>query len=73
MLEHKLNNMEQEEYKSLVYDISKYYNKNLSYEVTEMGESYIKILASSTYGLWTAKESIREKRSDKLKRILKCQ
>jgi len=70
MLEHKLNNMEQEEYKSLVYDISKYYDKNLSYEVTELGTSYLKMLINSTYGLWTPKESIQEKRSDKLKRIL---
>jgi hypothetical protein len=62
--------MEQEEYKSLVYDISKYYDKNLSYEVTELGRSYMKMLINSTYGLWTAKESIRENRSNKLKRIL---
>jgi hypothetical protein len=61
--------MDQEEYKSLVYDISKYYDKNLSYEVTEYGRSLM-MLINSTYGLWTAKESIREKRSDKLKRIL---
>ena len=72
MLEHKLNNMEQEEYKSLVYDISKYYNKNLSYEVTEFGKSYMKVLINSTYGLW-AQESIQEKRSNKIKSILKCQ
>lgn len=71
MLEHKLNNMEQEEYKSLVYDISKYYNKNLSYEVTELGKSYMKVLINSTYGLWT-QESIQEKRSNKIKSILKC-
>ena len=70
MLEHKLNNMDQEEYKSLVYDISKYYDRNLSYEVTEFGSSYMKMLINSTYGLWAAKESIQEKRSDKLKRIL---
>jgi len=62
MLEHKLNNMDQEEYKSLVYDISKYYDKNLSYEVTELGTSYLKMLINSTYGLWPAKESIQEKR-----------
>ena len=73
MLEHKLNNMEQEEYKSLVYDISKYYDKNSSYEVTELSRSYMKMLVNSTYGLWTAKESIREKRSNKIKSILKCQ
>jgi hypothetical protein len=70
MLEIKLNNMKQEEYKSLVYDISKYYDKNLSYEVTELDSSYMKVLLSSTYGAWTAKESIRENRSNKLKRIL---
>jgi len=57
-----------EEYKSLVYDISKYYDKNSSYEVTELGSSYMKMLINSTYGPWT--ESIREKRSNKLKRIL---
>jgi hypothetical protein len=62
--------MKEEEYKSLVYDISKYYDKNLSYEVTELGSSYLKILINSAYGPWTAKESIREKRSNKLKRIL---
>jgi hypothetical protein len=62
--------MDQEEYKSLVYDISKYYDKNLSYEVTELGSSYMKIIINSAYGLWTAKESIRENRSNKLKRIL---
>ena len=62
--------MEQEEYKSLVYDISKYYDKNSSYEVNELGSSYMKMLINSTYGLWTTKESIQENRSNKLKRIL---
>ncbi len=62
--------MKQEEYKSLVYDVSKYYDKNLSYEVTELSTSYLKMLINSTYGLWTANESIRENRSNKLKRIL---
>jgi len=44
--------------------------KSLSYEVTEFGSSYMKMLINSTYGLWTEKESIQEKRSNKLKRIL---
>jgi len=73
MLEIKLDNMK-EEYKNLVYDLSRYYNSDKYIEV-ESGKAWMKVLLNSTYGAYSVshryfEKPINEKRSDKLNRIL---
>jgi polyhydroxyalkanoate synthesis regulator phasin len=70
MLEIKLNNMKQEDYNNLVNNLYKYYDIDTHNLVTESAKAYMKVLLSSTYGAWTAKESIQEKRSNKIRNIL---
>jgi len=62
--------MKENNYNNLIYDIYRIYDSDKYYEITELSKSYMKALVNSTYGLWSAKESVRERRSNKIKTIL---
>ena len=62
--------MKENNYNNLIYDIYKYFDNDKYYEITELGKSYMKTLINSSYGIWTSKESVPEKRSKKIKTLL---
>lgn len=62
--------MKEDNYNNLIYDIYRLYDSDKYYEITELSKSYMKALVNSTYGLWSAKESVQERRSNKIKTIL---
>jgi len=68
--------MKQEYYESLGLDLSKYYNNNII-ELNESGKAWIKIMVNSSYGSYSVNwiksrylETINEKRSKKIKKLL---
>lgn len=67
--------MKEDNYNNLIYDIyrlydSDKYGSDKYYEITGLSKSYMKALVNSTYGLWSVKESVQERRSNKIKTIL---
>ena len=68
--------MKQEYYESLGLDLSKYYNNNII-ELNESGKAWIKMMVNSSYGSYSVNliksrylETINEKRSKKIKKLL---